>query len=293
MSPLPASIVAAEAATRLNLKAGRDGVLRGNCPCCAYGKPTVALSVQTDGIAISCVACGNAAGIAAIAGIPSELLTLPKADPSKVARALQLWDKSVPASGTLAEMYLRGRGITEPVPSSIRFLPGQRNPSDGQLYPAMISLVQRVPGGDDPRAAPLHASGVHLTFLHASDADGRVRKAATETNKISLGQLRHGGVWLAPVQEIGAELAVAEGIETALSVRQLTGLPTVAALSASGVRSFRWPPQVRRLWIAADDDEVGLRAAERLLSRALAAGLHVQIKVPAGGKNDFNDLIQE
>ena len=76
-------------------------------------------------------------------------------------------------------------------------------------------------------------------------------------------------------------------------MQQITRLPTVAALSASGMRAFRWPPQVRRLWIAADNDEVGLQAAEQLLSRALAAGLQAQIKVPGGGKNDFNDLIKE
>ena len=41
MSPLSASTVATQAAARLNLKSGRDGVLRGKCPCCAYSKPTV------------------------------------------------------------------------------------------------------------------------------------------------------------------------------------------------------------------------------------------------------------
>ena len=226
-------------------------------------------------------------------GIPPDLLVRPKADPSKVARALQLWERSVPASGTLVESYLRNRNITSPAPASIRFLPKQRNPSDGQFYPTMISLVQRVPDDDDPRERPLHASGVHLTILAGPDANGIVRKAATETNKVSLGQLRGGGVWLTPAEEIGPGLAVAEGIETALSVRQLTGLSTVAALSGSGMRAFRWPPQLRRLWIEADNDDVGLGAAERLLSRALAAGLQAQIKVPTGGKNDFNDLIKE
>jgi phage/plasmid primase-like uncharacterized protein len=71
------------------------------------------------------------------------------------------------------------------------------------------------------------------------------------------------------IETIGEQLAVAEGIETALSVMQITKLPTVAALSAAGMRSLRWPPPVRRLWIAADNDEAGLKAAEVLLERAL------------------------
>ena len=38
--------------------------------------------------------------------------------------------------------------------------------------------------------------------------------------------------------------------------------------------------------------QAGLRAAEVLLGRALRAGLQAHIKIPAGGKNDFNDLLR-
>jgi Toprim domain-containing protein len=51
-------------------------------------------------------------------------------------------------------------------------------------------------------------------------------------------------------------------------------------------------PQVRRLWIAADNDEAGLGAARALLERALRAGLQAHIKLPARGRNDFNDLLR-
>ncbi len=119
-----------------------------------------------------------------------------------------------------------------------------------------------------------------------------MRKAAIEACKLTLGQLRHGGVWLTPIQKINEQLTVAEGIETALSVMQITNLPTVAALSAAGMRSLRWPHQVRRLWIAADNDEAGLKAAEVLLGRALRAGVQAHIKVPVRGENDFNDLLR-
>jgi phage/plasmid primase-like uncharacterized protein len=134
-------------------------------------------------------------------------------------------------------------------------------------------------------------AGAHFTFLQGGGVNGPVRKAATDACKLTLGQLRHGGVWLTPVDEINEQLAVAEGIETALSVQQITELPTVAALSAAGMRSLRWPPRVRRLWIAADNDQVGRGAAEALLARALCAGLQAHIKLPARGKNDFNDLL--
>jgi phage/plasmid primase-like uncharacterized protein len=158
----------------------------------------------------------------------------------------------------------------------------------------MISLVQRVPGDDEcelQNGPLLIDAGAHFTFLQVDGPDGPVRKAATDACKLTLGQLRHGGVWLTPVNEIDEQLAVSEGIETALSVQQITNLPTIAALSAAGMRSLRWPPQVRRLWIAADNDEVGRGAAEVLLQRALRAGLQAHIKLPARGKNDFNDLL--
>jgi hypothetical protein len=158
----------------------------------------------------------------------------------------------------------------------------------------MISLVQRVPSADESdlqNGALLIDAGAHFTFLQAGGVNSPVRKAATDACKLTLGQLRYGGVWLTPVNEIDEQLAVAEGIETALSVQQITNLPTVAALSAAGMRSVRWPPRVRRLWIAADNDEAGRAAAKVLLERALRAGMQAHIKLPARGQNDFNDLL--
>jgi hypothetical protein len=284
--------VATQAAARLNLTRGRDNIWRGRCPACGYAKPTLELAVQRDRIVVRCTACGADASIARMMGLPSELVVAPTARPSKVARALGAWRSAISATGTFVQGYLQGRGIVSPPPASIRFLPRQRNWIDGKTYPVMISLVQRVPGADERKqnGALLIDAGAHFTFLQAGGVNGPVRKAATNSCKLTLGQLRYGGVWLMPVNEID-ELAVAEGIETALSVQQITNLPTVAALSAAGMRSVRWPPRVRRLWIAADNDEVGRGAAKVLLERALRAGLQAHIKLPARGKNDFNDLL--
>jgi hypothetical protein len=288
--------IATQAAARLNLTRGRDNKWRGRCPACGYAKPTLEVAVEQDRIAVSCKACGAVAGIAAMMGIATDIVIAPSVQPSKIARATNAWRKADSATGSLVESYLRGRGIICAPPASIRFLRRQRNWSDGGTYPAMISLVQRVAGDDDhtalKRGASLVDSGAHFTFLQGGGPDGPVVKAATDASKLTLGQLRHGGVWLAPIEKIGEQLAVAEGIETALSVMQITNLPTVAALSAAGMRSLRWPPHVRRLWIAADNDEAGLTAAKALLGRALCAGMQAHIKIPTDGKNDFNDLLR-
>ena len=154
-------------------------------------------------------------GIAVITGISPDLLVPAGPKASKLAKALNLWTKGALASGTPVERYLNGRGVTIPVPPSIRYLARQRNWTDGQFYPAMISLVERVPEDDDRHGGPLLSSGIHLTFLQGHGTDGAVRKAAIGQCKLSLGQLRYAGVWLSPIKEIGHEMVVAEGIETA------------------------------------------------------------------------------
>ena len=136
--------IATEAAARLNLTRGRDNKWRGRCPVCGYAKHSLEVAVEQDRIAVSCSACGAAAGIAAIMGVDSNSVIASSGNPAKVARAIKAWRKADLATGSLVERYLRGRGITLPPPVSIRFLPRQRNWSDGGIYPAMIALVQRV-----------------------------------------------------------------------------------------------------------------------------------------------------
>jgi hypothetical protein len=286
--------IVADAAARLNLLQGRDRIWRGRCPACGYSKSTLEIALQDDRIAISCSACGAAGHIAAVMGIPQDLVVAPSVQLSKITRALGAWRKSAPATGTSRKLSAKSRNHMS-ASGVYSLLPRQQNWSDGGTYPTMLSLVQQVPGEDDstlPNGASLVDTGVHFTFLEGGGLAGLVRKASSATSELTLGQLRHGGVWLTPIEQIGEQLAIAEGIETALSVMQITKLPTVAALSAAGMRSLRWPVQVSRLWIAADNDQAGLRAARVLLERALRAGLQAQIKIPTNGKNDFNDLLR-
>jgi len=174
--------IATEAAARLNLTRGRDNKWRGRCPACGYPKPTLEVAVQQDRLAISCSACGGIAGIAAVMGVPRELVIAPIPRPSNVARALEAWHRATPAAGSLAETYLKTRGITLPPPLSIRFLPRQRNWNDGQTYSAMISLVQRVPGDDDhslmERAGRAGRSG---SFAMAASGSRRSKQSASSS----------------------------------------------------------------------------------------------------------------
>src|SRR5260370_12645499 len=82
--------------------------------------------------------------------------------------------------------------------------------------------------------------GIHRTFLQ-DDGSG---KASLSPEKMSLGNIRGAGVLLSVP---GSKVAVAEGIETGLSVQQATGIPPIAALSAAAVHSPLLPALLRAL----------------------------------------------
>jgi putative DNA primase/helicase len=188
--------------------------------------------------------------------------------------AIKLWCSSVPATGTLVEVYLRARGITIPPPPTLRFLPTLLHTPTKTSWPVMVAQVQ------DTRGVII---GIHRTYLQR-DGGG---KALVEKAKMMLGPCRGGAVWLADAAE---KMCVSEGIETGLSVLQATGIPTWAGLSDSGVKAMRLPAAVREVTICADADEAGERAAQGAAQRWLHEGRRVLIARPPPGK-DFNDLL--
>jgi putative DNA primase/helicase len=197
--------------------------------------------------------------------------------PENKNAALAMWRRSRTAKGTVVETYLRARRYGGPIPLSLLFLMGT-HPSDGAIHPIMVASVLRF-------IDPVDLIGVHRTFL-LSDGSGKAKIGPT---KMSLGPIRGGGV---PLGRIEDAIAVSEGIETGLSVQQATGIPTIAALSAAGMQALLLPSKVRKVWIAADPDEVGMKAAQAAARRWHDEGRTVHIVRPPAGK-DFNDLARE
>lgn len=191
--------------------------------------------------------------------------------------AARLFTASVPVAGTLAETYLRSRGITfGGKTSALRFHPKCWHRDEGQTKsiprPALIAAVTDGAGA---------LQGVHRTWL-ASDGQG---KAAVETQRRAMGHLLGNAVRLTPCDDI---LVVGEGIETMLSVREAApGLPVWAALSSGHLGAVLLPEGLRRLYIAIDRDPAGQRAAERLTARAAEVGIAAHVLKPRLG--DFND----
>lgn len=188
--------------------------------------------------------------------------------------AMAIWSASHPAPGTLVDDYLRSRGLTVAPPGSLRFHPNLKHPS-GTRWPAMIALVTGAVSGE-PVA-------VHRTFLMRDGAS----KAPVEPQKMMLGSCRGGNVRLAVP---GNTLMVGEGIETCLSVMQLTGTPAWAALSTSGLRALDLPDDIQEVVVLADGDDAGEAAARACAHRWSRKGRVVTIERPPPGL-DFNDVL--
>lgn len=190
------------------------------------------------------------------------------------ARATACWQEAMPISGTIAETYLRHRGISCALPATLRFHPECWHPS-GVRLPAMVALVER--------AARL---AVHRTYLSA----GGMGKADAEPAKAMLGTVAGGAV---RVFNGGDRLVVCEGIETGLSLASgLLSFPVTiwAALSTSGMKRLNLPEKPGRLTVATDGDRAGRQAGDELATRATAHGWQVSL-LPAPDGRDWNDIL--
>jgi len=195
-------------------------------------------------------------------------------DTKRIDGALRLWKATSPAPGSLAEAYLRSRGLQLPPLSTIRFHAGLKHPSGG-VWPALVALVAR--GSDGTPIA------IHRTFLARDGSD----KAPIKPNKMMLGPCSGCAVRLSKFSE---ELMVGEGIETCLASMQATGRPAWAALSTSGLRALGLPDTVRNVIVLADGDDPGEAAARDCGDRWKSEGRSVRIaRAPRG--YDFNDVL--
>ena len=204
--------------------------------------------------------------------------TAPPNETQRIANAKRIWDETKLACGTIAEAYLRARAITDPPPASVRFHPACYHGNTGAKFPAIVASVEIENRG---------ITGVHRIYLRR-DGSG---KAAIEPDKAHLGVIRGGAVQLTPA---GEELAIAEGIETALSFSQITGVPCWATCGAVFFAPLILPPlpMGRVLIIAVDNDSASKTNADRAAERFTREGRRVKFARPLIG-NDFNDVLRE
>jgi hypothetical protein len=191
------------------------------------------------------------------------------------ARRLYAMSRSI--TGTLAQTYLRSRGIvTVPDGDPLRFHPRCYYRPDGdsptETWPALIAAVTDLGGS---------ITGAHRTWLDPSGRD----KAPIDSPRRAMGHLLGHGVRFGVADDV---MAAGEGIETMLSLRSvLPTLPMVAALSANHLAALLLPPTLRRLYVARDADPAGDAAMASLCNRAEAAGIEVGGLSPCF--DDFNE----
>lgn len=192
--------------------------------------------------------------------------------------AISLFNEAQPGEGTPVAAYLReARGMPlDVIPPALRFHPSIKHPS-GVSLPAMVALVENVRG---------EGVGIHRTYLRP-DGSG---KADIEPAKAMLGPCRGGAVRFSRDRET---MAVAEGIESALSFAVSTRIPTLATLSTSGMKAADLPalPLASSLVVACDNDPAGIMAGRILAERARDEGRAARVIHPPDAGEDFNDLL--
>ena len=188
---------------------------------------------------------------------------------------------SQPIPGTIAETYLRKRGIMALHElRALRFHPRcyYRPDVDAptEVWPALIAAVTDLDG---------KITGAHRTWLDPSGYD----KAPVDTPRRAMGHLLGHGVRFGAATDV---MAAGEGLETMLSLRSaLPALPMLAALSANHLAAILFPAPLRRLYVARDRDPAGDLAVATLTERAQSAGVEALTLTPVLG--DFNEDLRE
>jgi phage/plasmid primase-like uncharacterized protein len=199
-------------------------------------------------------------------------------------RIARVWAECVPlVPGDPVTLYLKRRGLggvwpLSPVLRLHRALDCWEGSEKVGTFPAMV--------------APLVAPDGRTVALHRTYLTRDGRKAAVPTVKKLTGAAGPLAGACIPLHALARAhvLGIAEGIETALAAWCAAGVPTVAAYCAGNLAAWRWPPGLQRLVIFADADKAGRDSADELRTRALAAGLRVNVLTPTTEGEDWCDV---
>ena len=217
------------------------------------------------------------AKISQITGIPDNTQQKQDYDPRESLQ--KLWNASKPLTGSDPVLkYLHGRGIVL-TPNNVRYCPECWESDTKKKYPAMIAKFSGIDG---------NPVSLHRTYL-----DGKQKADIKSPKKLMKGMspLSGGAIRLFPFTGV---LGVAEGIETAISAKQLTDIPCWAAVSSTLLKSFSPPGGVKKIVIFGDADAncAGQMAAYSLANRLYNKDFVIDVQFPDIGK-DFNDCLRE
>jgi len=203
----------------------------------------------------------------------------------RIEKARNIWCQTTALRGTLAEQYLRTRGIEVPDEALdvLGFHP--RCPWGLSTVPALVAVVRDIFTGEE--------IGVHRTAL-SPEGDKLERPKM-------LGPVDGGAIKLSGASITGTKLIIGEGVETSMSAMMFVPQPwTVQAtgdiwsvMDAGGISKFPVLPGIERLTILVDNDEsgAGQRATAECKARWEAAGRIVETITPQTVGHDLNSAI--
>lgn len=179
----------------------------------------------------------------------------------------------------LVGLYLKNRGLNT-VPPSLRFTRKCYEPETKKNQRAMLAVFT-LPDGE--------AVTMHRTYL-SQDGD----KLNIEKPKKILPPIKKmkGGAVRLFEDESKNIIAVTEGIETAIAVKQETHLPTWATLSSTLLESFEPPKGITHVAIFADNDRnyAGQKAAYVLANKLVVQRkIAVDVYIPECPGDDWLD----
>ena len=191
---------------------------------------------------------------------------------SRVASALAIWRGAVDPRDTIADAYLKSRGLElgGDLTHALRF--------HGSLYFGSRTTVGIVALMSD--VLTNEPCGVHRIFLD---------NAARKLDRRMLGRAKGAAIKLDAHDDITLGLHIGEGVETCLAARQLGYRPVWALGSAGAIAAFPVLPGIEAITVFAENDNASNRAAEACCARYEDAGLEAWICEPRRG--DMNDII--
>lgn len=154
---------------------------------------------------------------------------------------------------------------------------------DDPLFPGSPALAAAIIDPTTYGEAPVTPRLVGLSILSLIGDDGSPRISDRTGKKLRsvIGTQRGFGV---PFGKPGDHVVIAEGLESMLAARQLLKIEFgIATLAAPNMPLIKLPDYVRRVTIAADNDDAGLNASAQLMTDLGHLGIHTERVVYGNG----------